>query len=67
MLAERIASASPAVVALGKAAFHRIADQPYEDALAYMHAQLSLNLLTEDAMEGIGAFLQKRAPEWKGR
>ncbi|HHO54349.1 MAG TPA: crotonase [Deltaproteobacteria bacterium] len=67
VLAERIASASPAVVALGKAAFHRIADQPYEDALAYMHAQLSLNLLTEDAMEGIGAFLQKRAPEWKGR
>lgn len=66
-LAQRIAAASPAVVALGKAAFYRIADQPYEDALSYMHAQLSLNLLTEDAMEGIGAFLQKRSPEWKGR
>ncbi len=66
-LARRIAAASPAVVALGKAAFYRIADQPYEDALAHMHTQLSLNLLTEDAMEGIGAFLQKRPPEWKGR
>lgn len=66
-LASKVASASPAVVALGKAAFHRIADQPLEDALAYMHSQLSLNLLLEDAAEGVGAFLQKRQPDWKGR
>jgi enoyl-CoA hydratase/carnithine racemase len=52
---------------MGKLAFHRIADMPYEDALGYMHAQLSLNLLTEDAMEGVGAFLQRREPSWKGR
>jgi len=62
-----IASRSPAIVALGKGAFHEVADLDYEHALAFMHGQLSLNLLTEDAMEGIGAFLQKRAPEWKGR
>ena len=66
-LGERIAQASPAVVALGKAAFHRVADQPFEDALAYMHTQLSLNLLMDDAAEGVAAFLQKRPPEWKGR
>ncbi len=62
-----MASRSPAVLAWGKQAFYRIADQDYEDALAYMHAQLSLNLLTEDAMEGVAAFLQKREPQWKGR
>lgn len=66
-MGRRIAALSPAVVGLGKAAFHRIADQRYEDALAYMHAQLGLNLMAEDAAEGVAAFLQKREPQWKGR
>lgn len=66
-IASVMASRSPAILKMGKRAFHQIADQPYDDALAFMHGQLSLNLLTEDAMEGIAAFLQKREPEWKGR
>lgn len=66
-LAARVGSRSPAVLAMGKAAFARVEDLAFEDALAHLHAQLSLNLLTEDAAEGIGAFLQKREPEWKGR
>lgn len=66
-LAAVVASRSPAIVAMGKNAFARVSDMAYEDALAYLHAQLTLNLLTEDAAEGIGAFLQKREPQWKGR
>lgn len=66
-LAERIASRSPAVVALGKAAFHRVSDLPFDEALAFMHTHLTLNLLTEDALEGMAAFLEKRPPVWKGR
>lgn len=66
-IASVMASRSPAILKMGKRAFHQIADQAYPDALAFMHGQLSLNLLTEDAMEGISAFLQKREPEWKGR
>ncbi len=66
-LAGRLARRSPAILALGKDAFYRVADQPFEDALAYLHTQLTLNLLTEDAMEGVAAFLQKREPSWKGR
>ncbi|MBW1877741.1 MAG: enoyl-CoA hydratase/isomerase family protein [Deltaproteobacteria bacterium] len=66
-LARRLAARSPAILALGKAAFYRVADLPFEDALAYLNTQLTLNLLTEDAMEGIAAFLQKRQPQWKGR
>jgi enoyl-CoA hydratase/carnithine racemase len=66
-LARRLAARSPAILSLGKAAFYRVADLPFEDALAYLNTQLTLNLLTEDAMEGIAAFLQKREPQWKGR
>jgi enoyl-CoA hydratase len=66
-LAARLAAKSPAILSMGKAAFARIGDMAYDDALAYLHGQLSLNLLTEDAAEGIGAFLQKREPHWKGR
>jgi enoyl-CoA hydratase len=66
-LAAKIAARSPAVLGLGKAAFYAIADMDFDDALAYMHTQLTLNLLTEDAMEGVAAFLQKREPDWRGR
>lgn len=66
-LGAEIASKSPTVVEMGKRAFYTIADQDYDDALAYMHTQLSMNLLTEDAMEGVAAFLQRREPVWKGR
>lgn len=66
-LAAKIAARSPAILGLGKAAFYKIADMDFEEALAYMHTQLTLNLLTEDAMEGVAAFLQKRDPDWRGR
>lgn len=66
-LAEAVGARSPATIALGKAAFHRVSDLAYDDALAYLHTQLTLNLLTEDAAEGVAAFLERREPRWKGR
>lgn len=66
-LGASIAARSPAVVALGKAAFYDAADLPYDAALRHLHDQLTKNLLTEDAAEGIAAFLQRREPKWTGR
>jgi enoyl-CoA hydratase/carnithine racemase len=66
-LAAEIAAKSPAIVAMGKAGFHHIADLDFDKALAHMHGQLTLNLLTEDAMVGIQAFLSRSEPAWKGR
>ncbi|NOY27989.1 MAG: hypothetical protein GXP62_19155 [Oligoflexia bacterium] len=65
-LARAAAAHSPAIMSMGLVAMAGIDDQPLEDALRYMHSQLSLNLLTDDAAEGISAFMAHRPPAWKG-
>jgi enoyl-CoA hydratase/carnithine racemase len=65
-LAARIAEASPLVTALGKAAFY--AGVEMDQRAAYTHAKevMTRNALASDAQEGIGAFLEKRPPRWRG-
>jgi enoyl-CoA hydratase len=65
--AERLASKSPLIMRLGKEAMRRQMDMPLDDALDYLRAQLTLALSTEDIVEGVSAFFEKREPEWKGR
>ncbi|HVL63825.1 MAG TPA: enoyl-CoA hydratase-related protein [Actinomycetota bacterium] len=62
-----LASKSPVVVELGKRSFYRSEDLAFDDAVEYLSGMLTLCLQTEDTAEGIGAFFQKRPPEWKGR
>ncbi len=64
---QKLAQKSPVSMKLGRDAFYRVADLPFDAALDYLNSQLTLNLMTEDAMEGMAAFIQKRPPEWKGR
>ncbi|GAC1657555.1 MAG: enoyl-CoA hydratase-related protein [Candidatus Dormibacteraceae bacterium] len=66
-VARRLAAKSPAVMRLGRDAFYRSEDMHLEEALGYLHSQLTLVTLTEDAKEGIRAFLEKREPEFTGR
>lgn len=66
-LAEQLAALSPAVLRLGRDAFYTMADLEFDNALAYLQTMLTLNLATEDAREGVMAFLDERKPEWKGR
>jgi enoyl-CoA hydratase/carnithine racemase len=65
-LAGTIAAKSPAVVRLGRDAFYAVWDMQASQALAHLHAMLTLTTLTDDAAEGIAAFLDKRPPEWRG-
>jgi enoyl-CoA hydratase len=65
--AAKLASKSPVIMRLGKDAMFRQLDMPFFDALDYLRAQLSLALSTEDIVEGVTAFFEKREPVWKGR
>jgi enoyl-CoA hydratase/carnithine racemase len=66
-IAGKLASLSPAIMRLGKDAFYRSQDMGFDEALEYLKSQLTLNTLTEDVVEGVAAFMEKRDPVWKGR
>jgi enoyl-CoA hydratase/carnithine racemase len=66
-LADRIVASSPFVVALGKKAFYRQLPMARADAYAYASEVMCANASAEDAQEGMSAFLEKRAPSWRGR
>jgi len=65
--ARKLAAKSPVIMRLGKEAMRRQLDMPLDDALDYLRAQLTLALSTEDIVEGVSAFFEKREPQWKGR
>jgi enoyl-CoA hydratase len=65
--ATKLAGKSPLIMRLGKDAMFRQMDMAFLDALDYLRAQLSLALSTEDIVEGVTAFFEKRDPVWKNR
>ncbi len=65
-LARHIAEASGAVIGIGKRAFYEQIDRSERDAYIYTKDVMTRNALAEQAQEGIGAFLEKRPPHWKG-
>ena len=65
--AEKLAGKSPVMMRLGKEAMFRQMDMPFLDALEYLHHNLTLALSTEDVVEGVQAFFEKRDPKWTGR
>jgi enoyl-CoA hydratase/carnithine racemase len=64
---ESLAKKSPLLMKLGKDAMFRQQDMAYADALEFLHAQLTIALSTEDIVEGVTAFFEKRDPVWKGQ
>ena len=66
-MVETLRGFSPAVHKLGLQHFHRGENMSLSEGAALGADALGINMMLEDAAEGIMAFLSKRPPEWKGR
>ncbi|MBN9262796.1 MAG: enoyl-CoA hydratase, partial [Hyphomicrobium sp.] len=65
-LGRTIASKSPATIRIGKEAYYAQIEKPVAEAYAYASDVMVRNMMHRDAEEGIGAFIEKRPPAWKG-
>jgi enoyl-CoA hydratase/carnithine racemase len=66
-LAAKITRSSPLTVAIGKRAFYAQIDLDEHGAYEHTKRVMATNMMAADAQEGVGAFLDKREPEWTGR
>lgn len=65
--AKKLADKSPLALQLGKKSFYKMEDLDYKTALDLTNNHFATLCTTEDAHEGVKAFLNKRIPKWKHR
>lgn len=66
-LAKLISSKGPLAVRLAKSSINRALEGGLADGLAYERELVSLSFSTEDKVEGLNAFIEKRDPKFKGK
>lgn len=66
-LASEIAGRSPLVLRLGLNAYNTSMDMEINKSMDYLNTLRVIDFMSEDLKEGATAFIQKRAPDWKGQ
>ena len=64
-LAEKIASKPPDAVRLGKTLFYQQLSQPLDAAYQQASETITCNMLLDETLEGVDAFIEKRTPKWQ--
>jgi enoyl-CoA hydratase/carnithine racemase len=65
--AQKLTSKSPVAIRIGKNFYHQMIDMPFRQRFVLNSEVMARLSTTEDAHEGINAFLEKRQPMWKGK
>jgi enoyl-CoA hydratase/carnithine racemase len=66
-LAAKLAAKSPLALQTGKSGVYAMQNVPYSQALNMLSDRFAALCSTEDAEEGVKAFLEKRKPVWRER
>ncbi len=64
-IADRLASKSPLAIAAGKRGLSNAYNSPYREAVDFGTKMFATLCASDDAKEGVSAFIEKRTPDWK--
>jgi enoyl-CoA hydratase/carnithine racemase len=65
--AQKLISKSPLAIQIGKEFYYQMIDMPFRQRFVLNREVMTRLCTTEDALEGINAFIEKRQPKWKGK
>ncbi len=66
-LAQKLLNKSPLALKLGKQFYYQMQDLPFPQRFTYSSEVFARLCTSEDAKEGVSAFLAKRQPVWQGK
>jgi enoyl-CoA hydratase/carnithine racemase len=67
VFAQKLSAKSPVAIQMGKNFYYQMIDMPFRQRFALNSEMMTRLCTTEDALEGMSAFIQKRQPMWKGK
>lgn len=65
--AQKLLDKSPLALQLGKQFYYQMLDMPYRQRFTYSSEVFARLCTSQDAQEGVAAFLEKRKPVWQGK
>jgi len=65
--AQKLIAKSPLAIQIGKDFYYQMIDMPFRQKFVLNREVMTRLCTTEDALEGINAFIEKRQPMWKGK